>query len=58
MLVQSMRYVTGSAAVVVRSFVKILPRKILNLRAARKFQIFLGSAFTNERTANAAEPVT
>jgi len=27
-------------------------------RAARKFQIFLGSAFTNERTANAAEPVT
>jgi len=27
-------------------------------RAARKFQIFLSSAFTNERTANAAEPVT
>ena len=27
-------------------------------RAARKFQIFLGSAFTNERTANAAEPVS
>jgi hypothetical protein len=25
-------------------------------RAARKFQIFLSSAFTNERTANAAEP--
>ena len=27
-------------------------------RAARKFQIFLSSAFTNERNANAAEPVT
>jgi hypothetical protein len=27
-------------------------------RAARKFQIFLGNIFTNERTANAAEPVT
>jgi len=27
-------------------------------RAARKFQIFLGNAFTNERTANAAESVT
>ncbi len=26
-------------------------------RAARKFQIFLSSAFTNERTTNAAEPV-
>src|SRR6266702_6729739 len=25
-------------------------------RVARKFQIFLNSAFTNERTANAAEP--
>ena len=25
-------------------------------RAARKFQIFLGSAFTNERTSNVAEP--
>jgi len=25
-------------------------------RTARKFQIFLSSAFTNERTANAAEP--
>jgi hypothetical protein len=27
-------------------------------RAARKFQNFLGNIFTNERTANAAEPVT
>ena len=27
-------------------------------RAARKFQIFLSSAFTNERTATAVEPVT
>ena len=27
-------------------------------RAARKFQIFLSNIFTNERTANAAEPVT
>jgi hypothetical protein len=27
-------------------------------RFARKFQIFLSSAFTNERTTNAAEPVT
>jgi len=27
-------------------------------RAARKFQIFLGNTFTNERTANAAESVT
>src|SRR5260370_34386789 len=27
-------------------------------RAARKFQIFLASTFTNERTANAAESVT
>src|SRR5207245_3292205 len=27
-------------------------------RAARKFQIFLSDIFTNERTANAAEPVT
>ena len=27
-------------------------------RVARKFQIFLSSGFTNERTANAAEPVT
>jgi hypothetical protein len=27
-------------------------------RAARKFQIFLGNIFTNERTTNAAEPVT
>jgi hypothetical protein len=27
-------------------------------RAARKFQIFLGNIFTNECTANAAEPVT
>jgi hypothetical protein len=27
-------------------------------RAARKFQISLSSIFTNERTANAAEPVT
>ena len=27
-------------------------------RAARKFQIFLSSAFTNERTTNAAEPAT
>lgn len=27
-------------------------------RAARKFQIFLSNTFTNERTANAAEPVT
>jgi hypothetical protein len=27
-------------------------------RAARKFQIFLTNIFTNERTANAAEPVT
>jgi len=27
-------------------------------RAARKFQMFLNNAFTNERTANAAEPVT
>ncbi len=27
-------------------------------RAARKFQIFLSSAFTNERNSNAAEPVT
>jgi hypothetical protein len=27
-------------------------------RAARKFQISLGNIFTNERTANAAEPVT
>ena len=27
-------------------------------RAARRFQIFLSSAFTNERTANAAEPVS
>jgi hypothetical protein len=26
-------------------------------RAARKFQIFLSNIFTNERTANAAEPV-
>ena len=26
--------------------------------AARKFQIFLSNIFTNERTANAAEPVT
>ncbi len=27
-------------------------------RAARKFQIFLSSAFTNERNSNAAEPVS
>ena len=27
-------------------------------RIARKFQIFLSNIFTNERTANAAEPVT
>ncbi len=27
-------------------------------RVARKFQIFLSSAFTNERNSNAAEPVT
>src|SRR5437016_2168214 len=27
-------------------------------RAARKFQIFLSSAFTNERNSNATEPVT
>ena len=27
-------------------------------RAARKFQIFLSSTFTNERNSNAAEPVT
>ena len=27
-------------------------------RAARKFQMFLSNAFTNERTANAAESVT
>jgi hypothetical protein len=27
-------------------------------RAARRFKIFLGSIFTNERTTNAAEPVT
>ena len=27
-------------------------------RAARKFQIFLSNIFTNERTTNAAEPVT
>jgi hypothetical protein len=27
-------------------------------RAARKFQIFLSNIFTNQRTANAAEPVT
>jgi hypothetical protein len=27
-------------------------------RAARKFKIFLGNIFTNERDANAAEPVT
>jgi len=27
-------------------------------RAARKFQMFLSNTFTNERTANAAEPVT
>jgi len=27
-------------------------------RAARKFQIFLSNIFTNERNANAAEPVT
>jgi hypothetical protein len=27
-------------------------------RAARRFKIFLGSAFTNERNSNAAEPVT
>ena len=27
-------------------------------RAARKFQIFLGTTFTNERAANAAESVT
>jgi hypothetical protein len=27
-------------------------------RAARKLQIFLSSAFTNERNSNAAEPVT
>ncbi len=27
-------------------------------RAARKFQIFLSSTFTNERASNAAEPVT
>src|SRR5437870_11714085 len=27
-------------------------------RAARRFQIFLSSAFTNERNSNAAEPVT
>jgi hypothetical protein len=27
-------------------------------RTARKFQIFLSNIFTNERTANAAEPVT
>ena len=27
-------------------------------RAARKFQIFLSSAFTNERNSNAAEPAT
>ena len=27
-------------------------------RAARKFQIFLSNIFTNERTPNAAEPVT
>ena len=27
-------------------------------RAARKFQIFLTNTFTNERTANAAQPVT
>jgi hypothetical protein len=27
-------------------------------RTARKFQIFLSNTFTNERTANAAEPVT
>jgi hypothetical protein len=27
-------------------------------RAARKFQISLGNIFTNERTANAAEPAT
>jgi hypothetical protein len=27
-------------------------------RVARKFQIFLGNIFTNERTANATEPVT
>jgi len=27
-------------------------------RAARKFQMFLNNAFTNERTANAAESVT
>ena len=27
-------------------------------RAARKFQIFLGSAFTNESNSNAAEPVS
>ena len=27
-------------------------------RVARKFQIFLSNIFTNERTANAAEPVT
>ena len=27
-------------------------------RAARKFQIFLSNIFTNERTANTAEPVT
>jgi hypothetical protein len=27
-------------------------------RATRKFQIFLSNIFTNERTANAAEPVT
>jgi hypothetical protein len=27
-------------------------------RVARRFKIFLGNIFTNERTANAAEPVT
>jgi hypothetical protein len=27
-------------------------------RVARKFQIFLGNIFTNERTANAAEPAS
>src|SRR5882724_5838132 len=27
-------------------------------RAARRFKIFLGNIFTNERTANATEPVT
>jgi hypothetical protein len=35
MLVQGMRYMTGSAAFAMRSFVKILLRNILNLRAAR-----------------------